>query len=525
MNRAKVVRATSLLAVMSMVSMAGVILLRSSQAATPFVTAESEKGSIVAPASSLADATAAGGAAVKFGSRASTGVLPFDLPPQATLKASSKKVFAHYFVPYPISFDNKPADQDYYATGYLNPNGEGGKFAAYGGMLRERPLTRPVSSSPTWEIDDMRTEVKRATEAGLDGFALDVLCLTGQCMDRTKQLLEAAPLQDPNFKIMLMPDGASLGAGAVASEVAASMASLTNDPKYNKNLFKLPDGRVVFSAFMPEVLPAAWWQNWLNIMKNTYGVNIAFVPCFLNYGANAAAFMPFSYGASTWGNRSPASNPATLMGDITDAHNRGKIWMQAVSLQDNRPIHSTFWEANNTENLRQTWNTAISSAEWVQIATWNDYSENAQVSPSTHIGWSPLDISSYYLTWMKQGSPPQINKDVLYVNHRIQPHAALPTGPQTQLMKVNSGQPPRDTVEVLSFLTAAATITTKVGGNTYTYEAPAGVYTKTFPLATGTVSAVSSRSGSTTASAVSPFPVVARPVVQDLTYHFTSSAR
>src|ERR1700738_3634819 len=89
-----------------------------------------------------------------------------------------------------------------------------------------------------------------------------------------------------------------------------------------------------------------------------------------------------------------------------DAHSRGKIWMQPVSVQDNRPHTGVYWEANNTENLRTTWSAAIGGADWVQIPTWNDYTENTQVSPSTHIGWGPLDIISYYLTQFKQGIAP-----------------------------------------------------------------------------------------------------------------------
>ncbi|MFO0882250.1 MAG: glycoside hydrolase family 71 protein [Candidatus Saccharimonadales bacterium] len=385
------------------------------------------------------------------GSNAASGALPFDMPANATLKASGKKVFAHYFTPYPISLDNKTSTSDYYTNGYLNPNGESGKHAAYGGLLRDRPLPRsPISSN--YQLEDMKTEVRRATDAGLDGFTVDLLSVgsTSTHWQRVQLLLQAAPLVDSSFKMVLMPDGTA-SATADINALTAAIGSV----KDSSALYKLSDGRVVISPFAPEKQGAAWWQNFVNIMKNSYGMNVALVPCFLNYSANAAAFAPFSYGFSNWGNRSPASN-ANLAANINDAHARGKIWMQPVSVQDERPNQSIYDEANNTENLRVTWNTAINGADWVQVPTWNDYSEGTQLSPSVHNNWAPLDITSYYITRFKTGSWPTLKRDVLYVSHRSQPYAAKPTGGQTKFMTLRTGSSPaRDAVEVLSLLPTA----------------------------------------------------------------------
>jgi hypothetical protein len=514
------------------VALLGAVFYAASDAASPLLSTEAERGTLSGSISVVADSSASGGSFVKFGSAGVTSPhpLPFTLPSQTTLKAAKQLVFAHYFTPYPISIDNKPAASDYYETGYLNPNGESGKHAAYGGFLRERPLQRPVSTATDWMYQDMKTEVQRASQAGLDGFAVDILGTgTSYNWERFKLLAKAAPEADPNFKIMIMPDTNGSGMAKGIADFAASIASVVNDPVYNKNLFRLPDGRLVISPFYAEKMGVAWWTEWLGVMKNQYGIDIAFVPCFLNAStANKDAYGPISYGFSNWGQRSPARNQ-NLATNINDAHARGKIWMQPVSLQDTRPAQAIYDEANNTENLRLTWTSTIDyGADWVQIPTWNDYSENAQIAPSTHIGWSPLNISSYYLTRWKTGSYPAINKDVLYLSHRIQPHAANPTGGQTTLMALRTGSSPaRDTVEVLSFLTSPATVTVKVGSNTYTYDAPAGVFAKTYPLATGRVTATAVRTGTSAPAAevISPFPVVSAPPVQDLNYYFSSSGQ
>ncbi|HSH55551.1 MAG TPA: endo-1,3-alpha-glucanase family glycosylhydrolase [Candidatus Limnocylindrales bacterium] len=463
-----------------------------------------------------------------------TNPLPFDMPSAATLDASPRKVFAHYFTPYPISLDNQDPDSDYYARNFLTKDGEKGIHASYGGFLRERPLPREVISSSSWALEDMKTEVKRASQAGLDGFTVDILGTgTGnQNWERFKLLLKAAPLVDPNFKLVLMPDGNGSGAEKGYESLATNIASLVNDPVYNKNIYKLSDGRVVVSPFKPETYSATYWKNFITSMGKK-GIKVAFVPTFLDYNAQVANYDAFSYGFSNWGNRNPDDNQLdSLSKKITDAHSRGKIWMQPVSLQDNRPRDGIYDEANNTENYRLTWNAATvggsdkKGAEWVQIPTWNDYSENTQISPGSRIGWSALDLTSYYLAKYKLGSYPTIKRDTIYVSHRNQLHATMPSPLYSKVMKLRSGSSPaRNKVEVMAFLTAPGTIKTVVGTKTYSVEAPAGVSTHLFDLSAGTVSATLSRDGSPVATVTSPNKVVTSTTQQNLLYHFVSSGR
>jgi hypothetical protein len=460
----------------------------------------------------IGDASDAGGPAY----------LPVDMPSQATLKASSHKAFAHYFTPYPISIDDKDATVDYYALDYLTPDGEANKHIAYGGLLRERPLPRDVDPSPDWQLDDMKTEVMRADAAGFDGFTIDILSLTGANWTRLQLLVQAAGLVDPNFKIVLMPDATSSDVSD-SNALAAAIAGLVTTNA--SSLYTLADGRLVISPFDPETLGAAWWQTWIATMKTTYAIDVAFFPCFLNYGANVAAFDSFSVGFSNWGNRSPAANQS-LAGNITDAHSRGKLWMQPVSVQDERPDQSVFDEAENSENLRTTWNAAIAGADWVQVPTWNDYSEGAEIAPSTGTSYGPLDISAYYLIQFKTGIAPPIVRDVIYLSHRVQQADAGVTDETAPMNLRANGSPTRDTVEVLSFLTAPATIEVTIAGVKQTYAAPAGIDAQTYPLAAGTISATATRGAQTIASVTSPYTVVMGDVpIQDEGYRFVSSGR
>ncbi|WP_345431270.1 glycoside hydrolase family 71 protein [Actinoallomurus vinaceus] len=464
-----------------------------------------------------ASQTAAGARA----SVANKGPLPFRLPAQSVLRSSKHKVFAHYFTPYPVSLDNKAAASDYYTKNYLSPTGENGKHAAYGGLLRDRPIARaPISGD--WQLEDMRTEVRRAAAAGLDGFTVDLLSVSSSSANwsRAKLLIKAAEQVDPGFKIVLMPDMNGL-VNVSADTLAAAVASIAKSPA----VYHLADKRLVVSPFKAEGKSAAWWSSWITLMRDRYGIEIALVPCFLNFGSNADAYAAISYGFSNWGNRNPAAN-AGLAANISRTHKLGKIWMQPVSVQDERPNQGRYDEAGNTENLRLTWKAAIAGADWVQIPTWNDYSEGAQLSPSAKHGWTYLDLSSYYLTRLKTGKYPAITKDVVYVTHRIQPAAAKPKFAETRLMTLRSGSTPaRDQVEVLTMLTAAAKVTATIGGTAHTYSAPAGVHVQTFALKAGTNSVSVTRNGAVTAKVTSPFTVTSTPQVQDEQYYGVTSGR
>src|SRR5271170_1779322 len=86
--------------------------------------------------------------------------LPYDRPSLAALHASNKKVFAHYFAPFPISLDNTPAATDYYTVDYLAPDGEGGKHVTCGGFLRERPLPQtPWGDGIDYESANLQIEI------------------------------------------------------------------------------------------------------------------------------------------------------------------------------------------------------------------------------------------------------------------------------------------------------------------------------------------------------------------------------
>ncbi|WP_341514030.1 glycoside hydrolase family 71 protein [Rhodococcus qingshengii] len=459
-----------------------------------------------------------------------SAALPFDIPDRATL--NGRKVFGHYFPPYPVSIDNATPNSDFYTTQYMTVHGENNAHVNSAGFIRDRPAPRPPIADPQWRQRDLETEVRQAVAAGLDGFSVDIMAKAtdtswwGSIIPGA--LMQAAATVDPNFKVMLMPDMSASFNNMTPAELAAEMAPYATKP----SVFKLGDGRLVISPFLAEAKSPTWWSQFITLMSQSYGINVALVPVFLDAAANRNAFASISYGMSSWGNRNPAGNPVvnspnTPLDLAAAAHALGKIWMQSVSFQDVRPNQAIYDEAENTQNLRNTWQIALDSgSEWVQLTTWNDYSEGTSFAPSAGHGRSLLDINAYGLYWFRSGVMPTIVRDTAYLSYRTQKVSAVPANPSTPPMSLRQwSSPARDTVEVLTFLTAPAVVKVTVGSTTTTCNAPAGMSSCIAPLKVGSIKASVVR-GTTEVSRVSSHAAVtATPYNQNLEYLVDSSRR
>lgn len=448
-----------------------------------------------------------------------SSALSFSIP---SAGSSSKKVFAHYFPPYPISLDNLAPATDYYARNYLSPDGEHGAFAAVGGLLRDRPLG-VAPRSGDWRTENLVTEVNQAANAGIDGFTVDILGLSGQNWDTVSRLMDAAVQSGRAFAVVPNLDVTASAGSATPEEIAAKLAQLYASP----SAYRLPDGRYVLSSFKAEGKPVAWWSQIIGILAQNYGIRIAFIAVLLDASSsNMQSFAPISYALGSWGSRTVQSvNAAPDL--AAQAHALGVKWMAPVAVQDVRPRSELYAEASNTATLRAMWNRASTDdADLVQLVTWNDYSEGTSFAPSVAHGDAFLDINAYYLVRFKTGRVPTITHDSLYITHRIQLFAARPlSGSALMEPDLNCCAAPRNTVEVLTMLTRPGTVQATIGGKTYTANAKAGLSTVTFPLAVGTISASVLRDGTVVLNVTSPHAVVAKPPVQDLQYYAVSSRK
>lgn len=444
----------------------------------------------------------------------------------------TNKVFAHYFPPYPLSLDNKNPASDFYVNGYLTPTGESGKHKAYGGLLRDRPIgVTPSAVTADYPINNAKKEVAQAKGAGLDGFVCDILSLSTDPITKNNKKFQDAIFQaaedDGAFYCIPMIDCSGLQ-GKTDSQLAQTIDYYLD---YGCNL--TVGGDLVVTTFLAEAISPSRWSNIESILSGTYSRSVKWVFIFNTYSyITGGTYDSLAYGYGMWGNRNPAGNstatgPGTPKQRILDAQAGGFIWMQPVSVQDERPNQHIYDEAENTQNLRNTWDIAIAGgADWVQIPTWNDYSEGAHINPSMNRGWGYLDLCSYYAEWYHTGSAPTITQDAIYLTHRIQMYSASPSYPESSLMTLRPGSSSaRNKVEALVFLKSAATVTINSGGTISTFSGSAGINSFLADLHYGTISATVTRAGVTTASVTSPYKVVSTPYVQDLQYYAAASLR
>ncbi|PRP74647.1 hypothetical protein PROFUN_03569 [Planoprotostelium fungivorum] len=180
------------------------------------------------------------------------------------------------------------------------------------------------------------------------------------------------------------------------------------------------------------------WNKWKT--QHVGGKNIFFCPNFFgdlagNYNQYPVIDCLFSWDA--WG--SSSSNGRDVPA-INTAHSQGKQYMTGVApwFYCHLPQwgKNWFWPQGTSQgdsNIYSTrWSQAIQSgSDFVEIITWNDYSESSYIAPLTqevpdfahayvdgmdHGGW--YGMTAYYANWFKTGQS-QPSKNSLYWSYRI----------------------------------------------------------------------------------------------------------
>ncbi|TDX02096.1 endo-1,3-alpha-glucanase family glycosylhydrolase [Dinghuibacter silviterrae] len=397
--------------------------------------------------------------------------------------STDKKVFLHYFTPFPLSFDNKPTDQDYYRRQYMERQGENGKFQHVGGYLRERPLGAGTLDGPHWQGTNMAIDVLRAQALGADGFGVDLQQLDqGRYWDSVTALLGAAQASKTGFSILIEPDTDILKAVG-PDHLVTTLTQLAQ----SKAAYRLQDGRLLLAPFAPEEQPVTFWQEVLDGLRKA-GVPAALLPVFNNLRLHAKDFAPVSYGMSEWGNRDPAG----VDGDAAirvwqQLKGPDAIWMEPVAPQDMRPKVSIFWEASNTDLFRHSWMKAIrEGAQYAHVVTWNDYSEATEIEPSSGTQFLFYDLSAYYIQWFKTGREPRITRDTIYYCHRrdiFQP--GKPPLPDDKPLKLLGTGMIQNQVEMIALLTQPAFLEIHQGSQVRSVRAGAGLTVLKAPACLG----------------------------------------
>jgi hypothetical protein len=174
-------------------------------------------------------------------------------------------------------------------------------------------------------------------------------------------------------------------------------------------------------------------------------------------------------------------------------------YMPSVSTQgnyrrgatDNSSTYGYIWEARGFRNAYASWMSALNQTgkagdtgtEIVQVQTWNDFAEGAQVVPTLGSGWGWTDLFQYFNYKHKTGVFPTIVRDAVYLVHRKQQTTgnhlgggATYSGVQSKFVSLyhdpatghtpfNTDSPLVNIVDAVVFLTSAATVNVVSGGS------------------------------------------------------------
>lgn len=450
-------------------------------------------------------------------------VWPFETVSEYRLLASRRKVFAHYFNPFPLSIENLPAATDYYTNEYLNRDGERQKYSRVGGYLRGRPL--PVGPWPnlSWREINLAIEILRAQRIGINGFGADMLqANSGRYWEELLRLYDTAARVAPEFRIIAEPDIAAMPTIPVEDLVNALVKIAQSSAAY-----RLGDGRMVVAPFYAEGKSGEFWSEVISAMQKR-GSPIALFPVLLNFGKYSETFATISYGLSNWGDRDIGSASRDNFPKQAENTRSAEIAvMVPISPQDVRPRSSIFWESNNTALFREEWRRAIlSSAEYAHVVTWNDYAESTEIAPSSGTQFVFFDLARYFISWFKMGQAPVVQRDVFYYTHRRQIERVGEVVHPGDIPMVLKGETPvENKIEMLAFLTAPSSIDIEIAGRKYERDVPAGLSTMQVPAQLGRPTFRVVRRGETILEKVSDWVIEEAPDFEDPTYVGGSSNR
>jgi hypothetical protein len=409
-------------------------------------------------------------------------VFPFRRASVAELARSPRKVFAHYFPFFVLSYENAPLDRDHWAQ-FLSREGEHGKWGHAGGFTRERPLAPAPWNSPYWRQINAAIDILRAQRIGIDGFGIDLTRMEpAEYPDQAHILCDAAAAIAPGFQIVPEPDGDILKQ-ATPEQMVATINAIAACP----TAYHLPDGRLLIVPFAPNNQPTAYWEDVLARLA-AGGQKAALIPVLLGLAKNAERFAPISHGMSSWGQR----DPVTIQSEAHIATQRAatalvSTWMHPVVPQDARPKDAIFWEAANTELFRTLWMQAIEGGvPYVHLITWNDYSESTEIAPSSGTQFLFYDLTAFFVDWLKTDRPPAIVQDALYYSHRTQVlDLQQQHRPDDTVFRNLGALPVRNNIELVALLTAPAIIEITIGGRSIRENAPAGLAVLRAPAESG----------------------------------------
>lgn len=438
---------------------------------------------------------------------------------------NTRKVFTHWFPPFPIHIDN-PATRagTYYARNYYPVTGSA--YADRGGYIDTGPIwpgqfTVPNAQGWSLATQDGAKDIQDASAFGIDGFVVDLITRFGNQPSYVTGLLNAASaLAVPNFYVIAMVDCN----GSLVDSVTDTADKV--EEFWGRPSTYMIDGKMVVSSFKGEGKDTVWWQSLIDELA-TRGVPISLWLGFLNYGQRGN-YSALTIGEGAWGEGSDPTTTAAVSDRTATSHASGKLYLHPLQGHSVRRRNSLWEEDRGLTGQQVHWDKAIAEGpDAIQLVTWNDYTEGGEVAPNEARGYIPMAVDGFRMHEYKLGYEPPILADELIIAHPSMNRSIQGSVQSIHMTQWNRGlvrSSPQNIVQVTCYLTAAADVSVTVAGSTTSHSQPAGHSVIEVPLAIGAnPSATAIRGGTTVATVTSIAPVVGAAKVDDRQYYLTSA--
>ena len=469
-------------------------------------------------------------------------------PADATISsAHPKKIFAHFMGCWPVASGPMISNyEDQKNLRYDNRNPQ----MRVGGHIRNWPLVPPGTKLSLHDSCDL--EIRRALRIGIDGFTVDAWAGSQSAKDTLDMMFKVAEEKNYPFELTITPDPNCLMGDTAVGAIKYLLSKHGDSPKlarrdgkplifgYQSIFVAMGTGGQVYKD-RPELQGTWVWGK--PFMRST--------PAGFNYMGKAMQelqkqvgqplYLEFCMSAFNYGidggnvtadqKLQAAGILAKYVGGVGSFEwlgmnqnqiakavvQNGAEWMYPIGFgqKENLP-----WESYGPPGLewfRGGWMGVIAdNSTLLQYITWNDYGENTALAPGFNTRYALYDLTAYYISWWKNGTPPTPDHDRVYIAYHKYPKGAK-IFPFRSLFP-RSQEP---WIEVVTILPKPATI--RLPGRNAEYEAPAGFYTKQFPTTPGPVVAELVRDDKTVLHLESPEPITDKPFREDNGYVCWSS--
>jgi hypothetical protein len=468
-----------------------------------------------------------------------------------------KEIYAHFMGCFPAL--RMAAWQKREQGKEIWPGNISSAMAMQGGRFANLPL---ISSEWFSDEENLRRscelEIRRAMRIGLDGFAIDAWAGGDGAKKVFETMLDVCKEKQLPFSVTLCLDPACHGPAKTdiaddnadkGSKVAAITETLRYLLKYkdHPNLARREGKVLIFTYQTCSIMSMALknegagadepkrWRNFLVMLQGLRDVarkefnTELFVHMDMDYS------FPGGIDLKNIAGSRPPHQPGPMIADMAAYLAKGEDGLEpfdaiggftGISWEQERELVAekvqaaggewasplmhqynskggAIHVAPGTDRLRAEWDSIRrTGSTLLQYVTWNDYGEDTSLAPATETRYTISDLTAYHIAWWKNGKPPEVDRDKVYLIYRRYPEGA-------KIFPFHARRHVESVLEVTTLLKEPATI--RLPGRSESYEAPAGMFVKQFPLTPGEVAAEVVRDGKVTLSVVSPDPITDKP--------------